>query len=541
MKRFIRITAIGLLIVAMVIGTVACGKGKTSSADDKTLNIRICKQGWGDDYVRALAASFEQAYAEEGYKVNIVSSDATLQGSVVTNELLLGENNGVDIYFTAGISSTSLVNISDENDVAMVAADLTDVYNSKPIKPDKTEEDITIVEKLKDGFANYNQYNGDKEEHAGKYYTYGFQASPSGLFVNKDLLTSYGLEVPRTTNELLNCYEVIEAKSSETGVHPTAWAGYNAYAYWYFLEDVWAAQYDGVEAYNKFLSMNYSDNMDEGWKVYESQGWRKSLDVLAQVANLDYAAEKTISMDHTTAQHHFLSGEAVFMANGAWLQNEMSANYLENAKKVSMIKTPIISSLGVKLGLDGNGGSDAAKCETVLIQIIDLIDEGKTVDEIVSEVGGVTAEQITEVQKARGLYYEWGVTGSTIVNAYSSKVDIAKLFLRFIASDESAKLVYEYASCFSSFNTTQDMGYEDTDSEFLKSIYEIASADNASFIYRGTSGMRQTLNINWFNTYSEIEKVIASEKGTLLGDEIMDNELKYVQETWKERLEEYRK
>lgn len=75
--------------------------------------------------------------------------------------------------------------------------------------------------------------------------------------------------------------------------------------------------------------------------------------MLSQVTNLDCAPNKTISMDHTTAQHHFLSDKAVFMVNGAWLQNEMSANYLEQVKKIKMMKTPIVSALGVKLGLAG--------------------------------------------------------------------------------------------------------------------------------------------------------------------------------------------
>jgi maltose-binding protein MalE len=64
-------------------------------------------------------------------------------------------------------------------------------------------------------------------------------------------------------------------------------------------------------------------------------------------------------MDHTTAQHLFMKGEAVFMSNGAWLQMEMSANYKEEAGNMTMIATPVISALGVKLGLDGKGGTDA--------------------------------------------------------------------------------------------------------------------------------------------------------------------------------------
>lgn len=47
-----------------------------------------------------------------------------------------------------------------------------------------------------------------------------------------------------------------------------------------------------------------------------------------------------------------------------------------------------------------------------------------------AEVGGITAEQVTAVSEARSIHYDWSGAG-TVVNAYSPKVDIAKLFLRF--------------------------------------------------------------------------------------------------------------
>ena len=265
-KSKLKVATVGILVLAMTAGVMACGKkGGGVSSDNKTLNLRVYKSGYGDDYVRALAAAFETTYAEEGYKVNIVSSDSSVQGNVVTNEMLLGENNGIDLYITGNVGPTQLVNLSKENDVDMIAADLTDVYQSKPVKADKSEEDITILEKLKKGYADYKVYNGDVEEYKGNYYGFAFRSSPCGVIVNEKLLASYGLEIPKTTDELLTCFDVINAKTEKTGVYPTAWAGYNAYTYWYMVEDVLVAQYDGVENYNKFLSMNYSDNPEEGF------------------------------------------------------------------------------------------------------------------------------------------------------------------------------------------------------------------------------------------------------------------------------------
>lgn len=531
MKKLTKKLMVCLLSVLMVLSAVACGKGEDISSDDKTLNIRVYKAGYGDDYVRALIAAFESTYAEEGYKINIVSSDTTIQSTTVTNELLLGENNGIDLYIAGNVSPDTLVTTSTANNMEMIAADLTDVYESTPIKADKTEEDVTIQEKLKSGYAEYQRYDGDEEEYKGNYYGFTYRSSPCGFVVNTELLQSYGLEVPKTTDELTACFAKIYEKTAETGVYPTAWAGYNAYAYWNMVQDVWVAQYSGVENYNKFWSMSYSDNLEEGWKVYEDQGWVESLNALATYVNLDYAMEKTINMDHTTAQHHFLSGEAVFMVNGAWLQNEMAANYLEQASGMTMIKTPVISSLGKKIGL----ADDA-----VLSQIVGLVDEGKTVDEIVAAVSGVTAEQVETVKEARSIFYDWGCADTIIVNAFSSKIDLAKLFLRYIASDDAVNLVYEYASSYTPFKTATEMEASDSASNFMASVRSISETADAKFINRAPSGWRHKFSIGPFNKYS-IEKDLAAAKGTLSGETIMQAELEYAKEVWERRVAEYQK
>lgn len=532
MKKMMRMVVAGILCMAMAVTMSACGKKEGGvSQDEKTLNIRVYKSGYGDDYVRALVAAFESTYAEEGYKINIVSSDSTIQGQVVTNEMILGENNGIDLYITGNVSPTRLVSSSLENGMDMIAADLTDVYESTPIKADKSEESVTIMEKLKKGYASYQMYDGTEEEYKGKYYGFAFRSSPCGLIVNEKLLTSYGLEMPKTTDELIACFDTIQGKAAETGVYPTAWAGFNAYTYWYMVEDVWAAQYDGVETYKNFLNMSYSDNAEEGWKVYESKGWKESLNVLANVTNLDYAPQKTISMDHSTAQHRFLSGEAVFMVNGAWLQNEMSANYLEQVKDMTMIQTPVVSALGKKIGL---------KSDKELSEIVALVDEGKSVDEIAAKTGA-KAKQVEAVKEARNIFYDWGCTDTIVVNAYSQKLDLAKLFLRYLASDDGIQMIYDYSSCFTPFNTTAESAMADSDSTFMNSIYQIATKADAQYINRSEGGWRSTLNFNWFNKYSEVEKQIAAAKGTLTGDQIMADELAYIKDAWAERMEEYSK
>lgn len=545
MKRMMAIMLTAVLTAGSLTGLTGCGKRQKISEDSTTLNIRVWRMGFGDEYVTALAEAFEKAYEKEGYKVNIVSSDSNTYGSAVTNELLLEENNGIDMYFTNAITPNLLVSTSKNSSVDMIAADLSDVYDSAAIGSDRNEEAVTIKEKLREEHVAAYTYLGQEEEYYGKQYCFPLRTSPAGLIVNEELLSTYDLDVPNTTDELIHCYEVISEESKATGVYPNAWAGYNAVSYLRYLLDVWVAQYSGVDNYRKFMNMEYSDDPAEGWKVYEDQGWVESLDVLGVIMNPDYAPAKTLSMDHTTAQHKFLSGGAVFMSNGAWLENEMNANYTDETWNITMIQTPVISALGTKLGLDGKGGADAAKCDAVLSQIVGLIDENKANNDIIAAVSSqngvaLNEEQVEAVRDARKIYFDKSTDEEIVVNPYSKNLDIVKLFLRFIASDTGCQIILDYSKTYPAFESLS--GLKDADvSNFQKSVNNIASIEGARTVDRLPGGMRSDMNIAFFNAHSTVEKELAGAKGTLSGADIMKDEIEYIRGIWPERLAAYQK
>ncbi len=540
-KKVIAVLMTTVFVLGSAVGVTGCSKKTNVSNEETTLNIRAFSAGWGVEYIKALAASFQAAYAKEGYKVNIVSADSGLSGDTVINELLLGDGNNIDMYFTSDITTGKMVFYSEAEGLDMIAADLSEFYESKPIKADGTEEDITIREKLRDGYEKYMTYYGDVEKYNGKQYCFPTKSSPNGLIVNKALLETYGLEVPKTTDELINCFQVISAKTEETGVYPTAWAGYNAAGYWQSMTEVWVPQYSGMEAYDKYLTMEYSEDPSEGWKVYEDPAWVENLKVQEVLLNLDYAPPKTLSMDHTTAQHLFMKGEAVFMTNGAWLQMEMSANYKEEAGNMTMIATPVISALGVKLGLDGKGGADTKKCDTVLSQIVGLLDEGKAAEEIISAVAvqngvAVTVEQVEAIREARLIYTDQGVKEVVVLNAFSEKLDIAKLFLRFIASDDGGQIMYDYCHAYPACKPLTQLDTTANKSAFADSTYAIAMREGAQFIFRRSDGDRALLNFAFWNKYPAIQKSIAESRGKLTAEKIMEAEIEYAKKTWPEKV-----
>lgn len=533
MKSKMRKAVVWLLTLMMVSGCVSgCGKKNSSVSTEETeINVRVLRVGFGDEYFNKLKEGFEALYAKEGYKINIVSSDSTTSSSTVIDELLLGESNGIDLYITENVSVDALVQSSKDAGIDMVAADLTDVYESSAIRANGEEESVAIKDKVEDEYlAAFT--------HDGSQYMFPVHKIPTGLVVNQKLLSEYGLETPKTTDELIRCFETISAKSESTGVYPHVWAGYNAISYWRFLEDVWFAQYSGVENYKKFLSMEYSEDASEGWKVYEDQGLLESLRVTETLLNLNYAPAKTISMDHTTAQHKFMSGEAAFMANGAWLQNEMSSDYDVESFEFEMIGTPVVSALGKKLGLDGKGGTDAKKCDAVLSQVVGLIDESKSTEEIISTVAStnsvtLTAEQVEAVSAARGIYFDKSANESVIVNAYSKKVDVVKLFLRYMASDDGCQIIFENSLTASAINPTEGFDIENQ-STFIKSVNVLSTKTNAHMINRESTGLRYKAGVAFFS--STFEKRIASSRGSLHAEDIVTEELEYIQKIWPERV-----
>ena len=97
----------------------------------------------------------------------------------------------------------------------IIAEDLTDVMNSYPIGADGEEESVKIIDKLGKGMADdyvLTTGEGIYKDFKDKWYVMPTQQSVTGLIVNKPLLESYELEIPLTTGDLLNCFDVITDK-----------------------------------------------------------------------------------------------------------------------------------------------------------------------------------------------------------------------------------------------------------------------------------------------------------------------------------------
>jgi ABC-type glycerol-3-phosphate transport system substrate-binding protein len=207
----------------------------------------------------------------------------------------------------------------------------------------------------------------------------------------------------------------------------------------------------GVETYEDFW--NYIPNGDEskvieeGYKVYENRGIYEALKVAENLMNTDYAVPGTASMDHISAQARLLEGSSLFMVSGDWIYKEMELNYGKYLNDIVAIKNPVLSAVGVKLGLCGQTHAEPTfdrnnfvdtyaceDCEAKLRATIKAVDSGKSDAEVATEVG-ITATQAAEVRERRG-YYQSCNGFAAMIPSYSNAKDVAKLFLRFLCSDD---------------------------------------------------------------------------------------------------------
>ena len=253
MKNLKKTTTICMAIalsLTSAFSAVGCSTQEKVIKDGKTVNVKLYSAGYGTEYIYALKTKFEEAYKEEGYKLNIFTPRAGFTGETMLQDIAAG--TGADVYFGGGFSEELLSTSAYANTVA----DITElVANQKPIGFDGEEQgDKTIAQKIEE--CNYSFIDYQKSD--GSYHALPFNQGIRGLAVNKAVLEDYDLEIPKTSKEFFHCYEVIMAEAAETGIFPiTHIATSNNYPV--SFTSGWMAQYEGEEWYKKFFTFENED------------------------------------------------------------------------------------------------------------------------------------------------------------------------------------------------------------------------------------------------------------------------------------------
>lgn len=527
MKRLLVLAALG---AGLIPGLTSCGN-KIEEGGSKLVQIRTYKGGYGDDWLREVVSHFNKTFEAEGYKAEIVESSA-LVTETAGQEILVPNKNQIDLYFTNGSDISTMINKSKNilrsND-KVVVEQLDDILSSKAIGFDGKEEEQTIGERLIGGFAETSKYNGTNEKWAGKTYKLPWADAMTGLFCNTTVLNKYGIDVPLTSNELVSAIKTIASKVGETQIYPYSMGGSNASGYWSYLWETWFAQYSTAQGFINFEKCvpSNGDIKNNGYEVYQDKGILKSLEAMYDILDLNYCSNGSSERQHTEAQTEFVLGKSAFMINGDWLMNEMKENYSDKASDIIMVKAPILSSIGAECGL-----TDAE-----LHDVVKAIDNSKTNDEIKAAVSKATDAGIDRIREARSIHDSIGTSHDLFIPSYADAKDAAKLFVRYLYSNDGCNTFRQYANANLPLKYTIDDDLKAKTTNYLASLdsfYEgNAQMVSGSADYNTVRGDSQMYAFNvsaWQHPRTFIS--IMQNKEKLTPQYIFEQEAAYMQSQW---------
>lgn len=527
-KIFLPLTAIAV----SSLGLTGCNNKGTRVGGSAVIQIKSYKGGYGTDWLHEMARQFKTIYPEISFEFVEESSQVVFEN--VGKELVVPKNNQIDLYFLNGSDVDFLIqksySVLKKRDVVILEP-LDDVFESKGIGL-SGQESQTIQSRFFEGFENACRYNGSFERWRGNLYILPWANASTGVFMNKSVLDRYNIEVPLTSNEFKTAVETIYNEGRRDSIFPWSWAGSNAVGYWEYLYETWFAQYSGTANFENFMNCNPGDGniKEEGYKVFEDQGILKALEAMYEILDLRYSANGSASKTHMEAQSEFVRGKSAFMCDGDWLLNEMKKDYFDKAKDIQMLGVPVLSCIGEEIGIT----------DSQLHTLVEMIDEHKTNSEIKSIITSLIDSQIARVREARSIHDTIGTGHSVMIPSYSDAKEAAKLFLRFVYSNDGCRIFRNFAYSNLPLSYTTQEG--DTNTPFQQSLDKINDYDTPRIItsaahYNCVRDIAQLYLFNspaWIHptTFRDIMIDKNSSSSVLSPNYIFTAEQRYVRNNW---------
>lgn len=395
------------------------GDGRPSG----TLTIRIVNKGYGMEWLKQIAAAYEDD--NPGAEVKILESNdpaavaSKAQSASNDADIIVSTNNFFQLQF-----GDYLVDISD-------------VYNSVQ---EGYEE--PLKDRMNQSFRDYFE-TGD-----GKFYQMSWVETYGGYLYNKtELDKAYGGEenykLPNTTDEMIAmCAELKNNKDFEPIALSTSQSYYDLIKY------TWFAQYEGLEKLNNILRGYYKNAAGEYVPCTTTAEFTKMIDAPARtkvyqtiidlIGKGNYAHSESDKMNFTDSQNAFLGlgygsnmKKCAFYLIGDWFATEMAASLQNSGADVRFMKTIVLSDITETL-------EDTSMTDEELSALIDAIDEGKTATE-----AGVSENDYNRVKEARYSSHSAGIDHCIAVPKLKkggAQYAFAKDFLKFMVTDEAQVL-----------------------------------------------------------------------------------------------------
>lgn len=536
-KSFLLVNLLGLISLTMV----GCNRNiPIESAVDineldidpeevtGVLDIGLYLAGFGKDFLDAMIDRYKQIYPN--VKVNPV--EYFVGDSPIIDAIKAGpEDNPIDLFVAGPVYASDLIEQGNAivKDYDPILEDLSDVYHSKPYN-----EDITIEEKTYVSVANSLKYNPNLsyfpqyEKYAGKVYSLPWAYGPGGLIFNKPFFDAHPeYEIPRTSDQLISLVQTIYdnhvvGKSDSEKVYPVIFAGENAAVYWRYMTSTWIAQYDGLDSWDRFLRTVDVNNQFSD-TVFKTEGMLKALEALAPILDFNKCYPNSIGTRHVDAQVQFMRGKAAMLPSGDWTENETKGSDSFGEKgpdDIIMIRTPVLSAVGQKLGIT----------DEQLSNIVKAIDRGD------ASLGGVDQSVFDKVKEARFISSNADFNHNIVIPAYSNAKIAAKLFIKFMFSDEGQRIFLEKAGGFMPYKIELSDEELSKLSPFTQSTYELGKTSTMIAMDYTKSPIMYRNNLQLFNMNGGILEVQMAKKMPITASEALDRAYEFVHNRWNQYL-----
>lgn len=575
-KRILIGLLASLLMVVWSAGAVGCNKKDDSP---ETLEIYIEKMGYGVDWLDDIIEAFKQEqWVKDKYpNLNIPKPEARVNQGSATQRVIAGaKSNTADLLFGT-TTATGWIYRSDEESSNF--EELSDVYNSEV----PGETGVIFKEKMLPSIRSWVEQpdlsKADTDPDAKVYHVFPWINGYIGMLCNKDnldkLLGKDNYTMPRTTDEWMEMVRLIIKVQKDKGLDNTDDAFINPFIYapvmyWGASVSTWWAQYETRSGYEKYFlgtaRINGRDQLSP--KVLEQKGKLRSFQTIESFVGAPGIGGKAgteeiydkVDEDSFKAQNTFdriqvkyINGQGVFMPNGDWFDLEMR-NAVEAGKgsDITYMQLPIISAVSEKLsyyksgdtvfdknadGTTKEGDATRKVYDELLRKLVDHVDGKCDKDEVAAlytakgkSIDRLDAD-IAHIHEARHLMAP--VEGhEAFIPSYATAKDVAKDFLRFMATDKAIRTFAESTrGCSTAFSydvIAQNPGLYDTFTDIQKQRLSMVQNGGISMPVKASYrlAMLGGLDMSRYPSGS-IEVNFSSESGRKTAEEMVNYDINY--------------
>lgn len=443
---------------AMVGAFTGCNDDKIDPNDPNKLEIYVYNAGYGYQWAEDILASFVQEDWVQAKYPGIENKSNVEHDEVAeyAKEMLTASKkvNNFDILMGASLEGKLGPDVN--------VLDLTEKVYNQPVP--EGDRDVLYKDKLLDSYLVSAAYRakGDGASET-KYYQTNWASGMTGILYNETKLTALGYEVPNTTDELLAIMNGVKNRTpNNTYTQTTSFATYGTSAYANYLYYTWWAQYQTAEEYVNFFNGIDSATESRSSNIFKQEGLYEALSVLEKILHRDngitWLNPNTGKEAYRETQNRVLLGNALFMANGDWVDNELKTlrDGLDNPDTVKLMPAPVLSSIVETL-------EDTSMTDATLSAVIDAVDAGET------SYAGVSDADFARIKAAREVVYSIGPGHNAYIPSYATGVNPAVDFLLYMATDKAQQL---YMKATNGASLPFDYTLKTEDSNYISALQQ---------------------------------------------------------------------